>query len=1100
MKLTLLLILVSVVNISASVYSQEFKANLSLKDATVKEVLGEIEKTSKFKFLYRNDIVDVQRKISIDSRNEDLNTVLGKIFDLSLISYRVFEDNTIVITASTKVQTSVTGNIKDKTGSLPGVSVMIKGTSHGTITDIDGNFSLTVPDANAVLIISFIGYKKQEISLNGKTHVEVLLEEDAINIGDVVVTALGIKREKKSLGYSVQDVKSEDLRNGGNADVVSSLQNKVAGVHINESGGGAGSSSRVEIRGASSLAGNNNPLWVIDGVPFANDQNSTASIWGGKEPAGSAYDVNPDDIETISVLKGPNAAALYGSRAGNGVILVTTKKGSRNKGLGIEYSTNVSFSNAAYMLDLQDQYGQGSNGVYDKNSAYSWGPKMEGQMLPSWTGETVPYTAQTNRIKDFCRTGISQMHNLALATGGEHGSFRTSVGKSRDNGIFDGNQVDRSNFDIKADYDVNKWLNVDAKVSYILTKGQKRPEMGYYSYMSYFNTMPMNIRNSDLDPGYTINSTGNHVEKLYISPNANYRNPYFLQNQISNSDERNRAFGYLATNIKIMDDLKLRLRYGLDYYRENLETRYLYADNANPNHPNYETGENFFSEENYEFLLSYNKNLNADFSLSLNAGGNKMYRHSKGLTSNSGRFPDEVAGFLGYGTSITSTESIKEEEVQSLYGSGQIGFKNYVYLDVTARNDWSSTLPVKNNSYFYPSVSLSLILSDMFKMPGFVNYAKVRGSWAQVGKATKPYDLNQAYTVTQGDFKLLNGNTASALVNKDLKPEISSSSELGLDLKFLNNRLGFDFTYYNAQTKNQILRVPTDQSTGYKEKLINAGLITNKGIELLMTTRPVKLDKFTLDVDFNFSKNESFVKELDNTLKEFELGSINNGVKVVATEGRKLGDIIGKKFNRDNNGNLIVDSKGLPTRTSANFVLGNYQADWTGSVALKANYKGIYLSALVSVQKGGSIYSATENAATASGNAKRTTDMNRMARFVEGVTSTGAVNNELVSAQEYWNAVAQIDEAFIYSASHMKLKELAMGYNLPKSLLTKIPGAFLQSARFSVFGRNLMYFYKHTPGTVPDAGAYNTSLAAQAFDFSPVPATRSYGFSLNLGF
>lgn len=1006
------------------------------------------------------------------------------------------EDNSSV----SATQQLVTGAVAEDSGiSLPGVSVVVKGTTIGTVTDIDGKFEITVPDASSVLVFSFVGMQTQEITVGSQSVINIVMATDALQVGEVIVTALGIKREKKALGYSVQDVKADELTQGGNSDLVSSLAGKVAGVQINQSGGGVGGSSRIEIRGASSLSGNNAPLWVVDGVPFDDGNSRDGSVWGGTSRAGGAFDLNPEDIESVSILKGPNAAALYGERGGNGVVLVTTKRGTRGKGLGISYSGGFTMSEAAYMLDLQDQYGQGTNGEYSNSSTSSWGSEMQGQMLESWTGEMLPYEAQKGRLKDFTRTGTSQKHNVAFTGGNDEGAYRVSLGKDIMNGIYDDHKVEKMTFDLRADYDVNKWLNVDTKVSYFKTEGNERPEIGTYSYVSYFNTMPMNIRNQDLAPGYNILS-GQHVENLYTTANANYRNPYFLQSQTTNYDEKNRTFGYVAANIKINSDLKAKFKYGMDFYDFSSVEGYLFADNVDASRPNYNPTQSNFKEENYEFLLSYNKEINEDFTIGVNLGANDMRRVSKGLSATSGRLSSEGDFFLAAGSNIKASESASESEVRSVYGFGQVAYKNMIFLDITARNDWSSALTAADakydNSYFYPSLSLSGIVSEMTDLPDWISFAKVRGSWAKVGKATDPYNTSQSFTLESGNYNLTRGNVSDQSVVDGLKPEISTSWEIGADLRLLNNRIGIDFTYYNEETKNQILPVPGVQSSGYNTILINAGLITNKGIELMLTTVPVKTKDLTVGLNFNFAMNESVMESLAEGVPEYSFG-----MNVMAIPGEKLGVIRGSVYDRDANGSLIIDENGLMVVAQGDdHVLGNIQPDWTGSINLSVDYKGLFLTALVSIQEGGDILSSSEKSAVSAGTAARTTENDRMAFFVDGVTAAGGANNVIVSAEEYWRQLAKVDEEFMYDASHMKLREVAIGYNIPKSLLSKIPHNPVKSARFSLVGRNLLYFYKNTPGTAPDASAYSTDFAAQAYDFSPVPSARTYGFSLNVGF
>lgn len=1002
------------------------------------------------------------------------------------------------IATSIMAQQEVTGKVFDESSQpMVGVTVVIKGTAIGTTTGVDGDYKIKVsPDAS--LVFSFVGYLSQEFPLSGQASISVYMLPSISSLNEVVVTALGIKREKKALGYAVQDIKSDELTSSGDANIANALQSKVAGVVINQSGAGVGGTSRIEIRGASSLSDNNQPLIVVDGVPFNSSDANNAEIWGGVESSGGLSDINPQDIENISVLKGPNAAALYGSRAGNGVILITTKKGT-TKGLNINYNGNFAFSKMGYTYDLQDKYGQGNEGVYDKFGTTSWGPLMNGQLLESWTGEELPFSAQTNRLEDFVQTAYSQNHNISLSGASEKGSVRVSASKSKENGVYEGHEVDKTNLDLRADYEVAPWLSVDAKASYFNAKGEQRPEMGYYSFISYFDAMPMNIRSTDLMPGYVINEEGRHEEILYTTANANYRNPYFLREQTYNNDERYRGFGYLGTNIKFTDELKLRFKYGLDFYREGLISGYKFADNVNSNRPEYNTEERFFKEENYEVLLSYNKDFE-DLTLSVNFGGNQMHTFSKSLLSKSGKLPTEGYYFLGYGTNITSTEAFSEQEVQSVYGFAQLGYKDKIYLDVTARNDWSSTLPIDNNSYFYPSFGLSGLVSEMVDLPDWFTFAKVRGSWAQVGKATDPYAIDESYTISTWNYNLLNGSVNGTLVNQDLMPELSSSIEFGTDLRFLNNRLGLDFTYYNESTKNQILRVPTDQTSGYNDKLINAGLIKNEGIEIILNTMPVKTKDFNFEMNFNFAKNTSILEELDQDLKVYSFGGLNNSAEVIGIEGEKMGDIRGSVYKRDASGRIIAGADGLPMRQDSLVTIGNIQADFTASVTLRATYKGFYLGALISMQQGGDIYSATEASATAAGNSIRTTENDRMSFFFDGPTEDGGLNTTMVSAQQYWNRVSSINEEFIYDASYMKLREVSIGYSIPKKMLSKLNKEPIKSARLSVYGRNLLYFYKHTPGTVPDASAYTNSYAAQAFDFSPVPATRTFGISIDVAF
>lgn len=1005
---------------------------------------------------------------------------------------------------------SVTGTIVDNNGvPIPGVNVVEKGTTNGASADFDGKYSISV-GPNATLVFSNLGFVSQEIVVGANSILNVTLKESVEALNEVVVTALGIQKEKKALSYAVQEVSSETITIGANPNINTALQGKVAGVNITSTGG-VGGNARIDIRGASSLTGNDDVLWVIDGVPFSAQDTASdpEDLFGGTSNGGGLLDINPDDIETMSVLKGGPAAALYGSRGANGVILITTKSGKNSKGLGISYSGTTTFSEAAYFLDLQDQYGQGIGGVFDPTSRASWGPRFDGVDRVAWTGESLPYEAAPNLIEDFTRVGVSTRHALAFSNGNDDGNFRASIAKDKTEGIFDNQDIDRLNFDLRAEYNINKWLNVDTKISYINTRGNQRPTVGAYSFVSYFNSTPANIRSQDLSPGFVFRDNKT-TEILYgpsadltENPNANARNPYFLQRQTFNSDERNRAFGYLATTFKFTENLTLKLKYGLDFFRyEEIEGLRFEDQIFTANSPTINTSESFFKEENSEFLLNYNKDLNEDFTLGLSAGGNLMKRGLESLNARSGKLTSENDIFLNAGQARQVEEVFSRREIHSVYGFLDASYKDYLFLNVTARNDWSSALPSNNNSYFYSSAGLSALISEMVEMPNWVNYLKVRGTWAEVGKDTDPFQTNPVFTLTQGAFNLVGTNTPDDLVNRSLVPEISTTTELGLEFKLFNNRFGLDLTLYNESTENQIIPVGINQSSGFNNRVDNLGLITNKGVEIIANIVPIKTEDFTLGLILNFARNEGVIEEfVADEPERFHQFFVSNTLieEVRGIPGEKLGDIFGFAYQRDANGNTIVGADGLPVTTSEKVKLGNIQADFTGSIGVNARYKNLSVNALFIMQQGGDIYSLTEASATGSGNTPKTLSLGRDPFFVpNGVLADGSTNTTIVSPQAYWQSVSNITEEFIYDASFMKLGEISIGYSFPKSILKGIGNGFINDVRLSLVGRNLFYLYRDTPGTVPDAGVYNTSLGAQAFDFSPVPVERTYGFSLNV--
>ncbi|WP_345165579.1 SusC/RagA family TonB-linked outer membrane protein [Algibacter aquimarinus] len=1011
---------------------------------------------------------------------------------------------------SMKAQTVVSGTVVDPSRiPLPGVNVTEKGTTNGASTDFDGNYSLNV-SSSSTLVFSYVGFVSQEVVVGNQKTINITLVESLEALDEVVVTALGIKKEKKALAYAVQEVDSETITTAANPNVTAALQGKAAGVNITNSGGITGK-PRIDIRGASSLSGNDQLLWVIDGVPFSTQDFTTDAVdlFGGNSNGGGFLDINPDDIETMSVLKGGPAAALYGARGGNGVVLITTKSGKRSQGLGISYTGSTTFSEASFFLDTQREYGQGIDGVYDPSSRVSWGPRFDGVERVAWTGESLPYQSESNLLEDFTRTGVSTRHAITFTKGSEDGNFKVLISKDDTEGIFEGQALERLNFDFKANYDINPWLNVDAKVSYINTQGFQRPTIGRYSFISFFNGMPANIRTRDLSPGFVLED--NKTKEILFGPsavltenaNADNRNPYFLQTQTFNNDQRNRSFGYLATNVKFSDALRLKVKYGLDIYRYESVSGARFEDQIFFNNtPSINTSESFFKEENAEFLLSYNKDLNEDFTLGVSVGGNQMRRGIESLNASSGKLDSESTLFLNAGTNIQANEQFTDEEIHSLYGFADVSYKDYLFLNATVRNDWSSTLPITNNSFLYSSVGLSALISEMVEMPDWMNYLKVRGTWAEVGKASQPQRTNPTFNVFLSNFNLSQSTTPNEGVDPNLDPEISTTTEFGVELRLFDNRLNFDIALYDERTRNQIASVPVNSTSLFSSLLTNVGEISNKGIEVYANVVPIKTEDFNLGLTLNFATNKGVIEELPNDTEFFPYFQSNTIIEEVrGYVGERYGDIYGFKYQRDADGNIIVGADGLPANTTEKEKIGNIQADFTGSIGINAAYKGLSLNALFVMQQGGDIYSLTEASATGTGNTPKTLSFGRDPFFTpNGVLADGSSNTTIVSAQSYWGTVSGISEEFIYDASFMKLGELSLGYSLPKSIIKSFSKGFINDVKLSLIGRNLFYLYRNTPGTVPDASSFNSSVGGQAFDFSPVPVERTYGFSLNVKF
>ena len=1009
-------------------------------------------------------------------------------------------------------QREVKGVVKDKTGeTIPGANVVVKGTTIGVVTDPDGNFTITVPNDQTVLEVSFIGYQTQEIPVGNQNNVDVVLSSTVEELDEVVVTALGIKREKKSLGYAMQEIKTESMAEIRSESVANMLQGKVAGVQISQSGTGMGGSTRIILRGTTSLSGNNQPLWVVDGMPINDGQAEAANQWGGVDREGAASQINPDDIESISVLKGANAAALYGSRAQNGAIIVTTKKGKSGR-LRIEYNGNINFSQAYDTYDYQNTYSQGSNGQFVVGAKGSWGQVMDGSSVNSWRGvnkdsyyndsrydATYALTPQDNYIDEFYRTGVNYTNTLTASGGSENATARFSFSDQRNEGITPNHSLNKQYFDLHSELK-SKYIDLNVKVNYMRQKGEGRPAQGEYGIMKSLITMPRGIRLSDLEDPIGLN--GNTVN--WSGTSAEYNNPYkMVYGANLNNDQTNRIIGSVQAVGKITDWLKLTGRVGIDWYNNKRSTQNVYAQNITDTHYNMTLANT--EEFNADLMLNFNKRF-GDFDITANVGAATTAYKYQAMTGGSGYFNVPAFPTLGNGNNQTVSEDYSKKRINSVLGNASFGWKSMVYLDVTARNDWSSTLPSDNRSYFYPSVSLSGIISEMVNMPEQIDYLKLRTSYAQVGNDTDPYKLRSIFyfetfgggnvNTTPGDPN--NGNL-SILPLTTLKPEDTRSFEIGLDYRMFNNRLGLDVTYYNANTLNQILNVTTPGSSGYERQLINAGKMRSYGAEISLTGTPIETKDWSWDVTLNWGLNRTECVELDDQLKTFIIGETRIG-KVVVDEGGRYGDIVALKYyERDENGNKLIGDNGMPVITSGEKKIGNMTPDWTGSFATTLRWKNLSLSALLDVRVGGEFISMTDAYATSHGTAEKTLEGRENGIVISGINqTTKEANTVSVKPEDYWQAVGGgtgVAEEYLYDATYMKFRELSLGYTLPQIWLKNLP---ISNVKLSFVGRDLFYIFKNAP--VNPESALGRQDYAQAFEYMTLPSTRSFGFTLNVKF
>lgn len=1131
----------------------ESKAQVTLKtpNTTLEVVIKKIQKQMNLRFFYDDSLAKVMVN-NIDVKDEKVQNVLNQLLKGKGISFKV-EDNVVYLRKenapvakekATDSKRKITGKVLDEAQQpMIGVTVAVKGSTTRAVTDIDGNYQLQTSETAPVLQFSYLGYKTKEVKASGKDAITTTMDVDSKALDEVVVTALGIKRDKKMLGYSVQDIKSDALNTTGDPSVVGALSGKVAGLQMNTASTGLGGSTKITIRGNSSLTDNNQPLWIVDGVPFSDNNTSNASAYGGYDRGGTSLDINPDDIESISVLKGPNAAALYGSRAGNGVILVTTKKGANKSGFGVSYNGNFTWSSVSQAIKMQNRFGQGSNGAvnYKRNASgdieglngeLSFGPELDGHEEYNWYGTKSPYQYTGDKLRDYFKTGFSQFHTVALGNNSEKGHYRLSIGYNDNKGLFKNETLDKLSIDLNAGTVVNKYLSLDGKISLSHMKACNRPLLGLNGEVAQLLLIPGNVSLRSLEENQ---SSETQIHRNWFGPNQHYSNPYYVRHRYKNSDERWRAFGYYGANINLLDNLKLNAKYSFDYYRTRLQTSDLsLADQAITTGTStwqekittdgMQRGEENHFEHNIQMLLLGNNQLTPKLRVDYSLGGNVMYQKYElfqGGVQN--MLNKDVWVYNTGGKLVSGGDNGFNRAMYSVFASAQLAYSEYLSLDLTARNDWSSTLPKGQNSFFYPSASISFMFSDFMKsidkpLPSWVTFAKIRTSLAQVGKDPSPYNL---YNTRKFEFEsgIRKPVVNTIKMNDMLKPEIKTSYELGLDMKFLNNRLGFDFTYYYSVTRNQSMLV--DAAAPWSQQWVNAGKILNRGVEMMVYTTPIQTKDLTFNLNMNFAHNRSIVKELAPGVQRIYFNGDNNmPVRVGAVVGGKLGDIYANNLMKRNDaGQMIVNAQGLPQPATGNGNLeqyllsnpiGNIQPDLLMSVTPSLTFKGISLTAMFDMRFGGSIMSVSEGMATSVGTSERTLNRGEYKEIsggkdyymvVPGVKEDGSINDIPVSAQAYYSTIGIYKsqkgyaEEFIHSASYIKLKELSLGYSFPQRMLKKTPFTAL---KLSFVARNLCFLMKHTPGN-PDGG-YDTTMFSQALDFAAVPYTRTFGFSINVGF
>ncbi len=1014
---------------------------------------------------------------------------------------------------------TVSGTITDSQSgaSVPGVNIVVQGTNTGTISDVDGNYQLNVSSLTQTLVFSFIGYQTQVVPIDGRTTVNVELQSQIISGQELVVTAFGIEREVKSLTYSTQTVDTESIARAREANVMTNLTGRVAGLNIVNTGGGPGTPSRVNLRGNRSFTGSSTPLYVLDGVPIR----------------GNPQHLSPDEIESINVLKGGNAAALYGSAAQNGVIVITTNRAQRGQ-VDVSFSSNFTLNEPNILFDFQNEYGQGTGGIYERGSEFSFGPRMEGQQVPFWTpdpnhelaGTTVPLTPQPNNVRDVFQTGYNLANNITANLGGERAQVAFSYTYTDSEGIVPGNTMQRNNGSIRVNSELASGLNLDARLSYMRSVRANPPTSRMGEGIEYANPiraayrMPRSIQTVHYRDFEYEDANGN-MRQNFFNPGSNGGfNPYWTinRNLTDISDERVIAMSSLTYDFS--DALSLMVRGAYDGSYRKIERRfytdtYIVGDNGR-----YDVINSDGRELNVDFLLSYTQGIAEDWIINTNFGGNLLQARNSSINSNTGSQGLTVPNLFALSNtqSIAVSQSIgSPRDVHSLYAFGQIGWRNSIFLDITGRNDWSSTLPADSRSYFYPSFGLSAVLSDLIPaFPEFFSFARVRASYAEVGSSAPAYALSRSANVVPGGasgFLRISGSIPA----ENLRPERTTSYELGMDMRFANGRLGLDLTYYETTTVDQLFSIALPIGSGAASFFTNGGDIQNKGFEASLNATPIQTSQFNWDATLNWNRNRNTVVKISDELERIMIGS-DFLREIYLVEGRPYGEVTSRGYARDDQGRVIVESNGIPrfTPSKSDVIVANFEPKWMGSVFSNFSFRNITAGFLIDHRQGGSIASMSNALMYADGVTKQTLQgrdgglifgdnfmAHEEAVMVDGNGEpTNNPNTYTTDAESFWRAVggrnAPVGEVFVEDATNTRVRELTIGYNFGADKLASI-GLPFSNINFSLVGRNLFFIYRASDNIDPDLMP-GTNRNEEGFELLSPPTTRTFGANLKVDF
>lgn len=1002
---------------------------------------------------------------------------------------------------------SVTGRVVSAAegSSIPGVSVVLKGTTVGTSTDADGRFVINSPEVSTgALVFSFIGYATQEIAVQNQTVINVTLQDDVTTLSEVVVTALNIEKEKKALNSGVAVVGGADLIQARTNNLVNGLVGRVAGLNVTSTATGAAGSSRVVIRGNTSISDNNQPLYVVDGIPIDNQVRASAGEWGGRDAGDGIQMLNPDEIESITVLKGGSAAALYGFRASNGVILVTTKQGSKRKGIGIEFNSNLVFEKPLQLADWQNEYGHGSQGSPPANTdaaatglnLNSWGGALDGRLVPQFDGVSRPYVAHPDNLKNFYNTGTNFTNSLSLSGGSEKVTYNFSMSDLDNKSIVPNSTLRRNSFSLNTTLKPTEKLTLNVSVRYLRERVKNRPRLSDSPGNANFT---MNLLPNSIDVRTLKESmTDQFGFERAFNANTFVTNPYWATEVFNQHDERDRVIGVVMAKYDLTKWLYVRGKIGTDQYvRTNFEltpfgTRYVQTGEIN------DQSTSKFREFNGEWLVGANKEF-GNFNVDAFVGGNLMIQKDQTMKWWGNTFFGPGFYHITNLQNKNNDFSVLEKKVSSVFGSLELSFKRFIYLTATARNDWFSTLPRENWAILYPSIGTSFVLSDAVQLPSFISFAKVFGSYAKVGGDRQPYGLTLPYL-----YRLPHGSAPvadidddpSTIPNANLKPYETTTIEAGFETRLWENRIGVEFSVYRKATENDIISSQISNSTGYSSVLLNVGEVTNNGIELLVNATPIKTNDFTWDVSFNIANNISKVVKISDELKTFRVATAAGSRRAFVDHlvDKPFGQVMGYEPLRDPTTGEYILNNGVLQAASTLTAYGTGVPPLTTGIMNTFRYKAFSLSVLIDGKFGAVMYSGTNDFAKYRG-AHMETLRGRSEGIIEtGVNADGTPNTTSVSSQTYFQSShLNITGLDVYDADFIKLRQIILSYNLPQSVVAKTP---FQAISLSVVGRNLGILLKHVPNVDPESSYSNTN--GQGLEYFGAPTVRSYGFNLNL--